>query len=131
MLSLFVLFCKNVVNYINNFYFIMKKLNQEWPGFKEALLLKIPVKTAVLLIKRVEPRRVFDLSMHDAISLHHPPPYQFTTFLLIYNTCKKKKKCVHKMKNSIIWVIFLIIIVITCRQMNCRLNEMNANKTNK
>lgn len=45
------------------------------PGFKEALLLKIPEKTSHLVMRRVDPLRVLALSKHDAISLHHPPPY--------------------------------------------------------
>lgn len=44
------------------------------PGFREALLLRMPENTSNLLMYVVDPRRVWALSRHDWISLHHPPP---------------------------------------------------------
>lgn len=44
------------------------------PGFREALLLRMPENTSNLPMYVVDPRRVWALSRHDWISLHHPPP---------------------------------------------------------
>lgn len=44
------------------------------PGFREALLLRIPAKTSYLLMRLVDPLRVLALSRHDCKLLHQPPP---------------------------------------------------------
>ena len=44
------------------------------PGFREALLLRIPEKISYLLMRLVDPLRVLALSKHDCKLLHQPPP---------------------------------------------------------
>jgi hypothetical protein len=51
----------------------------EAPGFMAGSLLSTPEKTSSLLMRLVDPRRVPALWAHDRLSLHHPPPSNWSS----------------------------------------------------